>query len=286
MEVVRALQQFASPGLDQVMLLITNLGSESAYTLLLTVTYLGIDARAGRRIGIYFLASFYLNELLKGAFDTLRPFEIDATVARSDEAVATALGPGFPSGHAQGSTTFWGLAALYAQRWWFLVVAALVVVLVAFSRIYLGLHLPIDVLGGVLIGAAIVTLGAAIDRLDLEPQLWLLLILGVGVPFALHLALPTADSDTILGTLAAFLIGPSLYRHSTDGGIPGRIVVTLIGLAVAFGYILGTSALLPEEVKDHQLWGFLRYLVAGLLAVILVPWFGRATGLTPERTRA
>jgi hypothetical protein len=98
--------------------------------------------------------------------------------------------------------------------------------------------------------------------------------------------IPTADSDTILGTLAAFLIGPSLFRHVTDGPILGRVVVTTIGLVVTFGYIFGTSTLLPEEVKDHQVWGFVRYLGAGMLAVVLVPWLGRIVGLTPERARA
>lgn len=286
MEVIRALQQFASPSLDQLMLLITNLGTEMVYTLLLIVTYLGIDAKAGRRIGIYFLAGFYLNEVLKGLFDTQRPFESDPSIVRSPAAQETALGPGFPSGHAQASTTFWGLAAMYVRRWWFLALAALIVLLVSVSRLYLGLHLPVDVIGGILIGLALISLAAAIDRLALGVPPWLTVLLGLSIPLAIHLLWPTADSNIILGSIAAFIAGPALVGHNTGGPVLGRAVVTLVGVVLAFGYLFGSSAILSDAIKDHALWGFVRYLLLGAIATILVPWIGRAVGLTPERKRA
>ena len=168
MEVIHVLQSVASPALDRLMLLLTELGSEQAYIVLLLIAYIGVDAGSGRRLAVYFLAGFYLNEQLKALFHTPRPFTIEPGIVRSPAALATAQGNGFPSGHAQSSTTFWGLAAIYGRRAWLTVVAVALVTLVSISRLYLGVHLPVDILGGILVGLAVVSAAAAVDRLRLR----------------------------------------------------------------------------------------------------------------------
>jgi undecaprenyl-diphosphatase len=68
----------------------------------------------------------------------------------------------FPSGHAMASTVFYGLLAIYAsanasQRhaiYVAIAAAVFMVVLVSFSRIYLGLHYLSDVMGGIAEGIA------------------------------------------------------------------------------------------------------------------------------------
>src|SRR5690606_29923802 len=99
-------QGAASPALDSLMLAVTQVGSEQAYVALLVVAFVAVDAERGRSLALTLLTGFYLNQLLKDAFFTQRPFQIDPTVARSEAAVATAPGNGFPSGHAQGTATF------------------------------------------------------------------------------------------------------------------------------------------------------------------------------------
>ncbi|MFC7196242.1 phosphatase PAP2 family protein [Halosimplex aquaticum] len=77
------------------------------------------------------------------------------------ESATTADGPGFPSGHALGSTMVWGGLALVLDRWSFrrrVAGAAAVVVLVSFSRLVLGVHYLVDVVVGAAVG--VVLLGA------------------------------------------------------------------------------------------------------------------------------
>lgn len=285
METVYLVQSVAAPWLDTLMTWITDLGSEEAYVALMVVAYLAVDARAGRAIGIALMVSFLINQYAKGWFDTPRPFELDASVVRTQRAVDGALGPGFPSGHAQSATTFWGLAAVLAGRAWFWAVAVLLVVLVAFSRVYLGVHVPADVLGGLLLGVVVVVLATSWVRSGFEPPLWLAVALGVALPFALHLAFPTPESDLLTGAIAALAVGPMLVRHRTDGPLLGRIAVALVGLVLAFTVLVASSELLPEAIKRHPVGGYLRYVVLGATATVFAPFIGQAFGWTPAARR-
>lgn len=281
MELIHALQSFASPTLDAVMLFVTRLASERAYIALLVAAYLVVDAVVGQRLAL--LAGFYLNYHLKGLFDTPRPYVLEPAVARSEEAVLTGPGAGFPSGHAQSSATFWGLAALYARRAWFWALAVVLIVLISLSRLYLGLHLPVDVLGGLGVGlvvaAAAYALFAALPRRG-ALGLPLVLALGLLLPLALHLLWPVPDSEMLLGGLAAFITGPSVLRYHPPRGLGPRALVALIGLVLVFAALLGSSALLPEAIKRDPLGGFLRYLLLGYVGVLLVPWLARRLGLS------
>ncbi|HKI58583.1 MAG TPA: phosphatase PAP2 family protein [Trueperaceae bacterium] len=281
MEVIHALQSAASPALDRFMLSVTQLGSQRAYVVLLLVAYIGVDASVGRRLAIYFLAGFYLNEQLKALFHTQRPFQIDPNVLRSQGALATAGGSGFPSGHAQGSTTFWGLAAIYGRRAWLTALAVVMVLLICASRLYLGVHLPIDVAGGILIGLAVVSAGTALDRLRFDVHRAWVVLAGLGVPLAVHLVLPTPDSGALMGALAAFLVGPELVPHATVGPWPSRVLLCVVGLTLVFAVQFGSGAVLAEDVRHLPLVSFARYLLVGLTGTMLVPALGRATRLTP-----
>ena len=285
MDTILWLQQFASPTLDTLMLLITDLGSEPAYIAFLLVIYLAFDAQLGQRVAIYLLMSFYLNFHLKGLIDTPRPYTVDPSLARSPAAAASGTGPGFPSGHAQASLTFWGYLASYIRRAWFWLLAALTVALISLSRIYLGVHIPEDVVGGLIIGAALIGAFLALDRLFISmspPSKLLLFILGLSSPLALHLFLPTPDSEVLMGGLAAFATAPLLVPYRAQGSVWRRVLVTLLGLILVFAALFGSSLLLPEEVKRNDVVGFVRYFLIGYTGLALTPWLAKRIRLIPR----
>lgn len=285
MEIILFLQQFATPALDRLMLVITNLGDVDAYIALLVIIYLAINADLGRRVGIVLTVSFLLNSHLKGLVDTPRPFDLDPEVARSDEAVATAPGAGFPSGHAQGAASFWGYLALKVRRWWLWVLAVVAVALISISRIYLGVHVPVDIIGGLMIAGAVLLVAYLVERY--APRFarpWprpLLYLLGLLVPLSVHLVHPVTNSALLMGGLAAFLTAPMLIRHQPPRQAGRRVAVAAIGLVLVFAVLLGTSVLLPDAVKADPLVGFVRYLLVGYVGLALAPYLARLVGLSP-----
>lgn len=280
MQTIALLQSFATPWLDALMLAATHLGAVDSYIVLLSVIYLAVDARVGRDIGVTLLVSYYLNQGLKGLFDTPRPFELHPQLLRSPYAEATAPGPGFPSGHAQAAATFWPMWAAWASRPAAVALAVVMVGLIGGSRVYLGVHLPVDVWGGLVLGLAMAALGWAVLRRRPDLPAWTL-YLGLLAPLALHLTLPTEDSGMIAGGIAGFLLAGVLVPHRPRGAAWRRGLVALLGLTLVFGWLAVTSAALPEAVKEHALVSYLRYLLLALLGLAAAPWLGRRTGLVP-----
>jgi membrane-associated phospholipid phosphatase len=281
-EIIGFLQSFASPFMDSLMLAITNLGSEQVYIALLIAIFLGVDSRVGRRLGIFLLISFYLNQQLKMLIDTPRPFILDPTIARNQAAIDSAGGGGFPSGHAQGATTFWGLAAFYLRRRWLWWLAALMIILVSVSRLYLGVHWLVDVAGGIVIGIAIIGLTMLVDTFvttAIRIPWWLIFLLGIAVPLALNIFAPSPESGLLTGAFAAYMTAPLLLEHHAPKTLWKRIILALLGVILVFAFLLGSSALLPEEFKRNPVGSFVRYLLLGYVGLLLTPWLGKLFGL-------
>lgn len=275
MDAIHLLQQAASPTLDAAMLAITYFGAEAAYMALLVIIYLSLDSRIGRALGIALLISLTLNFALKALFDTARPYVLDPSLSRGPLAEASGTGPSFPSGHAQASATFWFLAALYFKRRWLYPLSLLVVGLISLSRVYLGVHFIVDIVGGLALGILIAVAAYELGQLPRPPLGRSLQLLGgIGLPLALQLALGRQESVLLLGTLAAFMSAPALYRHQPPRTLSAKVALALLGLAVVFGALYLLPGALPGPLGS-----FIGYLLLGYSGLLLAPYLGRQLGL-------
>lgn len=283
MDIVVALQSLATPELDALTVAVTNLGSERAYIVLLVVTYLAIDARAGRTLGLTLLGGYYLNQQLKETFDTLRPFVLHPDLLRGGAAAAeTAAGPAFPSGHAQSAATFWGLAALLARRRVVTLLAALMILAIGASRVYLGVHWPVDVAAGMAIGLAVAGAAYGLVRSRIALSIATRLLAFVVLPIGLHIGMPTPESGLLAGAIAAFGTAPMLHVHRARGGLVARACLVLLGLTLVFAWLAGSSLALPDVWKDHVLIEPARYLILGWAGLVAAPWLATHSGLLPR----
>jgi membrane-associated phospholipid phosphatase len=129
---------------------VTNLGGAAAYLALLPLIFWCYDEEKGIRLALAVLASVWINLGLKFLCDQPRPFwpGYDPSVG-----IITESANGFPSGHAQISLTLWVIVASWNGKPWAYAAAILTSLLVGFSRLYLGVHFPTDLLGGWVLGA-------------------------------------------------------------------------------------------------------------------------------------
>lgn len=118
-------------------------------------------------------SAWFLNELLKNAIGRPRP---DISFALIEKPASLS----FPSGHALLGMTLYGtLAMLVGRRCQSVglarligLLAAILILIIGASRLYLGVHFVTDVLGGWLLGGALVLIGTWLDRpaqLPLQP---------------------------------------------------------------------------------------------------------------------
>lgn len=280
------IQQIDTPMLDSFFRAITSLGDELFYLLLFPFLLWCIDFYLGIRVGIIFLLSVYVNSGLKEIFQQPRPFEILPEIQK-----VQASGYGFPSGHAQSSLVVWGSIACWEKQTWLRTISVLLILLIGFSRIYLGVHFPTDILGGWLSGGLILGLSYFIFlKIKLASIQKNMILKIVGITLFPIILLQFQSSPDIISSAAALTgVGYGLLLfHSFIGGMrPGnwfkRLISFLVGV-VGIGIIyLGLKFILPSEGQPfYQLSRFFRYLLLGMWISFGAPRLFIQTGLARQ----
>ena len=225
--------------------------------------------------GVYFLMGWSGNRLVNGMLKVTvcayRPWIRDARIVPYGDSITTATGYSFPSGHTMNAATVFGGGAVRRDIPRVLrVVLGLLVLLVAFSRNYLGVHTPQDVLVGAVAGTLVMYLTMKLMQwVKLHPEKDLLVVcigVGLAIAVAIYAALKPypVDKDAAgkvlvegakmandtfkgVGWCAAFLTGWILERRfvqfSTNISMMKRITRLTVGL---LSYYVVSLIFVPE----------------------------------------
>ncbi len=158
---------FSSEFLDTVMPVITKLGDKGIIWIILTLVFLCF--KKTRKIGFSMALSLIIgylvgNLFLKNVVARIRPYNLNPEISLL---VPKLSDYSFPSGHTLSS--FEAATAIFIRNKKLGIPALVLAVLIAFSRLYLYVHYPTDVLAGVVLGIGIAILASFIvDKIYLK----------------------------------------------------------------------------------------------------------------------
>lgn len=146
---------FESDFMDTVMKGITHLGDAGIIWIIITLCLL--ISKQYRKLGILCAIGLILgliigNGIVKNLVSRERPFEVDKDILKTLK-IIDPKDPSFPSGHTQASFIVATILMMAKRK--FGIPALILAFLIGFSRLYLKVHFPTDVLGGMLMGIAI-----------------------------------------------------------------------------------------------------------------------------------
>jgi membrane-associated phospholipid phosphatase len=287
--IIVAIQAVHNPALDSLFNAITFLGEAEFLLLIFPLVVWSVNKSVGYRLAYLVLVSITLNTWAKLIINHPRPFEWPSvTTSPVLKLNLKAGGPGIPSGHTQTSLTLWFYLAYKFRRIWLWGAAAGLFALVSFSRIYLGVHFPTDILGGAGLGLIILLLFIKLESqlipVLLAPTARLQIGLAVVIPLLIILIHPHPDTIATVGTLSGFSLGIIFEREKVDfqatGSITQRLTRYLVGLTLLVIIYLGSDFVMPAP---ETIWylpvKITRYAVSGFWVSGAAPWLFKRTKL-------
>lgn len=300
------LEGLRTPFWDRFFSAVTNLGGETALLAIGLALFWCVDKRMGYFALTTGLSGTVLNQFLKLAFRIPRPWVRDPNFTIVESARADAGGYSFPSGHTQNSVSIFGSIALEAKRRWVRVLAIFLAVLVPFSRMYLGVHTPQDVL----VAAASSLLLLLVFRplvYSKNPRalpVTLAVLSALSAAFCLYAELFPFPGDidpanlqegvknaytllgAFLGFLVVYLVDEKRLHFSTEAVWWAQILKLFLGLALVVAAKILLKAPLLALLGGHSAASALRYsllvLLAGLVWPLTFPWFSRLGRKNPR----
>ena len=158
MEFLKLLESIRNPVLDTFFSIVTHLGEETVFMLIGLIFFWCVNKRQGYYILFVGFLGTVINQFLKLWFRIPRPWVKDPNFTIVESARAEATGYSFPSGHTQSSVGTLGCVARARSEKWLRIISIVFCILVPLSRLYLGVHTPLDV--GVSFGIAVVMIFA------------------------------------------------------------------------------------------------------------------------------
>ena len=128
------LEDLRTPVLNEIMLLITSLGEETAFLVVAMILFWCVDKRQGYYLLSVGFIGTLANQFMKLFFRIPRPWVIDENFTILEQAREAASGYSFPSGHTQSAVGTFGLIAYTAKRRWVSILASAIAVLVPFPE--------------------------------------------------------------------------------------------------------------------------------------------------------
>lgn len=270
--------------LDILFKILTSAGSEPAYILFASLIFWCFNKKTGIRAMYVIMFSAYVAIIAKNLLSMPRPPVYLHKVAEE--------GFGFPSGHAQVSSGIWTYLGLRSKQKRIMIAGAAMVFLVSLSRIYLGVHYPGDVIGGIIFGMAVAFIfyrGESRILMIFHEQnrimkyltaILLPLLLVLIASFQTSLLKEQIELGFVMGSAGAgYLLEEEKINFQNAKGVRQAAKRAFIGI-LFLGLIYLISGIL---LLINPLLIFFKYAALGFSSVFIVPWIFSYVEQTDEK---
>ena len=301
MEFLRLLEAARTPAVSAFMAAITYMGDETVFMVLAITIFWCVNKRQGYYVFAVGLGGTVVNQWLKLIFRIPRPWVLDPGFTIVESARGAATGYSFPSGHTQNIVGTLGCIAIANKQKWVRICCAVFILLVPFSRMYLGVHTPLDV--GVSFVCAVVLVIALWPLFRSDEAFYKtgkavlcgLLLLSACYAVWVNVAAFPADVDAenlehgmkngwtllgcALGLCVSHVVDEKKLRFDTKAPLLGQVCKLLLGLALLLAVRAGVKPVL-NAVTGGALWAnavryFLMVVFAGCVWPLTFPFFAK-----------
>lgn len=293
MDILYALEKIRTPFWNGVMSAVTQLGGEVIFIVAAVVVFWCVSKWEGYYLMTVAFCGTVLNQFLKLICRVPRPWVRDPNFTIVESARAEATGYSFPSGHTQNAIGLFGGMARWGGRRWVRLGLTALALIIAFSRMYLGVHTPADVGVSLVLAAALVLgLYPLMRRAQEKPRYMgyvlaaMLVVSGAFVVFVETCGFP-ADMDAenlasgignawkMLGAVAgmtlAWLLDRRYIHFETQAVWWVQVIKVAVGMALLLAIKSGLKAPLLALLGHEGLAGGVRYFLLVLVAGAVWP---------------
>lgn len=294
MSVLYFFESIRNPILDSIVSIITMLGEELVFLAIAIIIFWCIDKYQGYYLMAVGFIGTIINQVLKITFRIPRPWVLDKNFTIVESAREAATGYSFPSGHTQSSVGTFGALAKWNKNNILRILSAIVIILVPFSRMYLGVHTPKDVIVSFFIAIALVLiLQPIINAAKENPKIFYLtfgFMLILALLTTLYVCLYNFPIDTdaenlysaqknafkllgcILGILLVYFVDSKYINFKTQAKLWVQIIKVVFGLALVLGVKEGTKPILNLIFQGNVCAYAVRYFLVVIAAGIIWPY--------------
>ena len=292
------LEGLRNPVLDEIMLLVTKFGEETFFMIVAMALLWCKDKYDGYYTLFVGFVGTQINQLLKVTFRIKRPWVLDKNFKAVEDAIPAATGYSFPSGHTQNSVGTLGSTALTVKNKIIKALSVAGIILIPFSRMYLGVHTPLDVGVSFVIAIALVLifypLMKAARKNDNVMRLIILALILISIAQTVYMSVTLWNAGeenlqnglknaykmlgAVLGLAIVFELDTRFIHFETAAVWWAQILKVVLGLAITVGlkelcyFVFGFINCVPVS---RLLSYFVMVIFAGTLWPLTFKWFSK-----------
>ena len=300
MDILRAIAEIRNPVFDAFFSLITRMGEEVFFLAIAIIFFWCVNKREGYFVLLTGLFGTVLNQGAKLLFRIPRPWVYDPTFEVVGDAKVAATGYSFPSGHTQNAAGTLGAISAYKPTVKKTIICTALILLVAFSRMYLGVHTLLDVVVSLVFALILILVLRPVFTDDEKFHKFMPWVVTFGVIFSVGLlafVVSIGGDETLdphnyesglknactlmgctIGLIPAYIVDRKWTKFETKAPWYAQIIKIAIGLAVVLAIKSGLSSPLTALCAGNAYAAriiryFLIVIFAGVLYPISFKWY-------------